>query len=56
MLSNGEFVVNAKQAARYSALLQSINSGRAGRGYSTGVGRIGGAGVAMQPVTIASAT
>jgi hypothetical protein len=55
MLSNGEFVVNAKQAARYGALLQSINSGRAGRGYSTGVGRMGGAGPQMQPVTIASA-
>lgn len=28
MLSNGEFVVRAKQAAKYGALLQAINSGR----------------------------
>jgi hypothetical protein len=33
MLSDGEFVVNAKQAARFGALLQAINSGRYGKGY-----------------------
>lgn len=30
MLSNGEYVVNAKQAARYAPLLEAINSGRVG--------------------------
>ena len=32
MLSNGEFVINAKQASRFGALLQAINSGQYGRG------------------------
>jgi hypothetical protein len=35
MLSNGEYVINAKQASRFGALLESINSGRYGRGYGT---------------------
>jgi TP901 family phage tail tape measure protein len=33
MLSDGEFVINAKQASRFGALLEAINSGRYGRGY-----------------------
>jgi TP901 family phage tail tape measure protein len=46
MLSNGEFVINAKQASRFGALLESINNGQYGRGvrgtppgYATG-GRV----------------
>lgn len=33
MLSDGEFVINAKQAGRFGALLEAINSGRYGKGY-----------------------
>lgn len=33
MLSNGEFVINAKQASRFGALLQAINNGQYGKGY-----------------------
>lgn len=33
LLSSGEFVVNAKQARRFGALLEMVNSGRIGKGY-----------------------
>lgn len=33
LLSDGEFVVSAKQAQRFGAVLEAINNGRFGRGY-----------------------
>lgn len=41
MLSNGEYVVNAKQARRHRALLERINSGTAIPGFAMG-GSVGG--------------
>jgi hypothetical protein len=37
---NGEFVVNAKQTAKYREVLESINSGRAARGRGEGLGGV----------------
>lgn len=42
MLSNGEFVINAKSTARYRSLLEAINAGRLGDGYG-----MAGAGAAV---------
>lgn len=56
MLSNGEFVINAAQAKRHGALLEAINSGRGGKGYSTGVKKMSAMAVPdLKPVTITSA-
>lgn len=41
MLSNGEYVVRASQAAKYGPLLESINNGRGASGYKNG-GMAGG--------------
>lgn len=54
MLSNGEFVVAAKQAQRFGALLEDINSGRAGRGFTSGVQRTSGGVQAFGPVSLRS--
>lgn len=55
MLSDGEFVVNAKQAARYRALLEAINSGHYGRGYATLASGGNVSSKQLQPMTLRSA-
>lgn len=57
MLSSGEFVVNAKQARRFGALLEMVNSGRLGKGYRELLANAASAGTSghnrrMSPMTL----
>jgi TP901 family phage tail tape measure protein len=52
MLSDGEFVINAKQAGRFGALLEAINDGRYGKGYGYPAGFASGGSVNVRRVNL----